>query len=192
MTRPYNTPAPVGRRFGNWRVTGEGKTVSRASTVTGRVSRKRHWRCVCACGLIRDVSRSQLLNGGSTQCVMCRDGVRRKGDYGLYARAKRGAKTRSIPWRITMQQFLDQFAKQGGKCALTGVELQWPKGALEANLGRHTASLDRIDSSRGYTADNIQWVHKFVNMLKGKRTDAELIHWARLIAAHADAKGNES
>ena len=29
-----------------------------------------------------------------------------------------------------------------------------------------TASLDRIDSSKGYTEDNIQWVHKDVNQMK--------------------------
>ena len=29
-----------------------------------------------------------------------------------------------------------------------------------------TASLDRIDSSKGYTTDNIQWVHKDINIMK--------------------------
>ena len=39
------------------------------------------------------------------------------------------------------------------------------------NLRKHgyqggTASLDRIDSKKGYTIDNIQWVHKDVNKMK--------------------------
>lgn len=29
-----------------------------------------------------------------------------------------------------------------------------------------TASLDRIDSTKGYTLDNIQWVHKHINVMK--------------------------
>ena len=29
-----------------------------------------------------------------------------------------------------------------------------------------TASLDRIDSNKGYTIDNVQWVHKDINKMK--------------------------
>ena len=30
-----------------------------------------------------------------------------------------------------------------------------------------TASLDRIDNSKGYEVGNIQWVHKEINMMRG-------------------------
>ena len=30
----------------------------------------------------------------------------------------------------------------------------------------NTASLDRIDSSKGYVKDNVQWVHKDINRMK--------------------------
>ena len=39
----------------------------------------------------------------------------------------------------------------------------------QINLGRwgeQTASIDRIDSTKGYYIDNIQWVHKDVNRMK--------------------------
>lgn len=29
-----------------------------------------------------------------------------------------------------------------------------------------TASLDRIDSNKGYNKENIQWVHKYINKMK--------------------------
>jgi hypothetical protein len=29
-----------------------------------------------------------------------------------------------------------------------------------------TASLDRIDNNKGYTKDNIQWLHKNINLMK--------------------------
>jgi hypothetical protein len=35
---------------------------------------------------------------------------------------------------------------------------------MDAN--KNTASLDRIDSSRGYIEGNVQWVHKMANMCK--------------------------
>lgn len=31
---------------------------------------------------------------------------------------------------------------------------------------RKTASLDRIDSSKGYTEDNVWWINKHVNIMK--------------------------
>ena len=36
----------------------------------------------------------------------------------------------------------------------------------EHKNGYTTASLDRIDSSKGYTKSNIQWVHKDINKMK--------------------------
>lgn len=33
-------------------------------------------------------------------------------------------------------------------------------------LGGGTASLDRKDNTRGYTLNNVQWVHKDVNIMK--------------------------
>lgn len=47
--------------------------------------------------------------------------------------------------------------------------------------GETTASIDRIDSSNGYIEDNIQWVHKDVNMMKQKMTNIELIEMCKLI-----------
>ena len=34
------------------------------------------------------------------------------------------------------------------------------------NVFRFTASLDRIDNTKGYTQDNVQWVHKDINRIK--------------------------
>ena len=36
----------------------------------------------------------------------------------------------------------------------------------KADLKLQTASLDRIDSTKGYSKDNIQWVHKDINCMK--------------------------
>jgi len=53
------------------------------------------------------------------------------------------------------------FQKQNGKCALSGVEI-----SLLKKSGVSTASLDRVDSSKGYIKGNVQWVHKDVNFMK--------------------------
>lgn len=44
-----------------------------------------------------------------------------------------------------------------------------------------TASLDRINSSIGYTIDNVQWVHKKINMMKMDLSQEEFINYCRLV-----------
>ena len=78
----------------------------------------------------------------------------------------RGCKTRArkIEFQITIQEIWDLFLKQGRKCALTGRDIS------TVNIPRHkiyaTASLDRIDSNKGYTIDNVWWIHIDVNRMK--------------------------
>ena len=45
-----------------------------------------------------------------------------------------------------------------------------------------TASLDRIDSKKAYTLDNVQWVHKTVNQMKWTLASKEFIEWCKTIA----------
>lgn len=60
--------------------------------------------------------------------------------------------------------YLDQlWESQAGKCALSDLPID-----LRINWQRHlqTASLDRIDNTKGYIEGNVQWVHKDVNFMK--------------------------
>jgi len=47
--------------------------------------------------------------------------------------------------------------KNGFVCALSGVKLD-----------ENTWSPDRIDSKKGYTKENLQFVHKDINLMKNK------------------------
>lgn len=47
-----------------------------------------------------------------------------------------------------------------------------------------TASLDRIDSSKPYVKDNVQWVHKVVNNMKWDFDQNEFIEWCKIIASN--------
>jgi len=51
---------------------------------------------------------------------------------------------------------------------------------MEVNA--NTASLDRIDSSKGYIEGNVQWVHKMVNMSKQQYTQEEFINMCIAVA----------
>jgi len=63
--------------------------------------------------------------------------------------------------------------KQEGKCALTG---------LPISIKDRTASLDRVDSSKGYIEGNVQWLHKDVNMMKRHYSTTYFKHLCSLVA----------
>lgn len=44
-----------------------------------------------------------------------------------------------------------------------------------------TASLDRIDSSKGYLENNVQWVHKDINWMKQDYSHEEFLQYCKLI-----------
>ena len=48
-----------------------------------------------------------------------------------------------------------------------------------------TASLDRIDSSKGYVIGNVQWVHKDINIMKNKFDNQYFIDMCKKIASGA-------
>lgn len=87
------------------------------------------------------------------------------------------AKQRGIDVDVTQKQAAALFEIQQGLCALSGVVL-----VLDAPRPKITASLDRIDSSRGYVWGNVRWVHKQVNVMKNDLDEREFLKWVRLIA----------
>lgn len=81
-----------------------------------------------------------------------------------------------VPVEITIEDAWDLFLKQNRQCALTGLQ-------LTIGLNRYNdASIDRIDSSKGYTIDNIQWVHKHVNFMKRTYTQEYFIMMCEMVA----------
>ena len=72
------------------------------------------------------------------------------------------AKKKNHELAITIEDAWNQFIKQNELCALTGEKIYFGS----SNSKKGTASLDRIDSSKGYIIDNIQWLHKDINIMK--------------------------
>jgi hypothetical protein len=50
----------------------------------------------------------------------------------------------------------------------------------------HNPILDRIDSSKGYLEDNVQWVHKDFQKIKLDLTEDSLLDWAKKIVITAE------
>lgn len=99
----------------------------------------------------------------------------------FWSGVQRSAKLRKIDFEISIEEAWTLFEAQGGKCAISGADLQFWTNDRQRD---GTASLDRKDSTALYTLENCQWLHRTVNYMKQSLTDAEFIEWCRIIANH--------
>lgn len=136
-----------------------------------------YWNYRCFCGYEGKIQSGNLKRQKSCGCA------RKQSDYipnsiiprKLWSNIKTAARKRDIEFKLSVKQAEHFF---DGYCALSGEEisLSW-----EDAWSSCTASLDRIDSKRGYTKDNIQWTHKRVNVMKGDLTNDEFKEWCMLV-----------
>jgi hypothetical protein len=93
---------------------------------------------------------------------------------------------RGIEFAITIEDVWTQYIKQGKVCNLTGMDIGWYKGKVGGDTENPcmytTASIDRIDSSKGYTVDNIQVIHKDLNFMKGVFNQDHFIRMCKAVA----------
>lgn len=167
----------MGQKYGMWTVIGEGD--KQGSTA--------RWKVKCDCGEESQVRVSLLRKGKAVKCVKCRNSgeyVQRHrnanwrgyGKLGMteYNSMVKRAKTKGHEVNVSIEDLARLFEEQGEKCALTGIPLVlWTK--------KGNASIDRIDSKKGYIKGNVQWVDKRVNMMKNAIPEAEFVELCRLI-----------
>jgi|SRR5690606_30321099 len=173
----------IGKRFGSL-------TVVRDHSTT-RNGHKR-FTCVCDCGNTCNILGTHLQQGNTTSCGCMRPRGKDhpkwtgfgdiSGNYwhNHVIRSASGAKgRRKIDVNITIEYAWDLFLKQKGRCALSGRKLRFPERHTDRGW---TASLDRINSLKGYVEGNVQWVHKDVNIMKNKFDNNYFIDMCKEIA----------
>lgn len=172
----------VGQKFGFLTV----------ASITSK-SRKRAWLCVCDCGesIVKYTHALKVSNIVSCGCRLHRSGPdsthwKSEGNISFpmpfFNSFKRGAKVRGLEFAITPADIEDLFEKQGHKCALSGVPIGFGDLTVPRKLRDVTASIDRIESSLGYTRENIQLIHKDINIMKMDNTQDYFIKICKLVA----------
>lgn len=143
--------------------------------------------CICDCGKekILKSSRIRLKQVQSCGCLMKKCGKKHhffKG-YGeisqsVFNKIRQKAVDRNIDFNLNIQELYNLFISQNKLCAISHVPIKFKINHKD----EQTASLDRIDSKKPYTLDNVQWVHKTINQMKWTLMPNEFIEWCKIIA----------
>lgn len=183
----------IGRKVGKLTVIGFSHTTRYRIE---KYSRNDHfYRCLCECGTEVVFLRTNILNGHTQSCGCLKKRYREDSPCwggcgqisGRFWSSIRGkALSRKIPFFITMEDAWKLYQDQQGCCALTGWLISISNSKSQRDQKR-TASLDRIDNTKGYTVDNIQWVHKDVNWMKGRFTPARFLEICTAVATQKGA-----
>lgn len=145
---------------------------------------ERRWLCQCECGDTTNLptavlTKSKVNTCGCAMRVVGNKNPRWKGhgeiSASMWKQIRGCGSARDLEFSITIEEIWDLFLKQGRRCALSGLELEF--GSSNVKNRPTTASLDRINSSKGYVIENVQWLHKDVNRMK---TDLDQIRFVDL------------
>jgi hypothetical protein len=93
---------------------------------------------------------------------------------------------RNLPVKLHINDLIDMWHQQKGRCALTGVRMSHTQSHAIPDAAARNVSLDRIDPSGGYVPENLQLVCVVANTMKWNCTNEEFIHWCRHVVRKAD------
>ena len=147
-----------------------------------------YYKVKCDCGAEVYKSPKEILCKNSNfQCEKCAQKERalqttlangRIGDLTLteHTRLRRSAEKRGYVFEVSIEYLWNLFQEQKQICAITGDYIPNIK----------EASLDRIDSSKGYIPGNVQWVTQQANLSKHVMTMEQLYKFCRKVLNHAN------
>ena len=99
---------------------------------------------------------------------------------------EKNAMKRKIDFDITIDDVLKVYLDQGKVCSLSGIPIGWTM--VEKS---HNISIDRIDSKKGYSRDNIQLVYPKINMMKFTYSQDEFIDLCKRVSSYTISMEDE-
>lgn len=134
-------------------------------------------KCQCDCGNQYTILKRSFLVRKISDCNKCRKYDKYKSclkNLNIYfSKIKSRALKNNVDFTITKDLLNDLIIKQNYKCKLSNKSIKLDDGS---------ASLDRIDSSKGYIEGNVQWVHKIVNFMKQELSQEIFLDFCKCVA----------
>jgi hypothetical protein len=160
----------------------------------------------CSCGKEKIIRHFRGINGETKSCGCARAdaGLKQRGEKNdgwkgykeisgtLWGRIQICAKKRGLEFNVTIQHVFELLEKQNFRCALTGLDIHLSDYRTNVAQNGSTASLDRIDSTKGYVEGNLQWVHRVVNTMKTDLSEKEFVEFCMLVVMHNSLKTDGS
>ena len=112
------------------------------------------------CNIKRNQIILNTLNGTTNNCIMS---------------AKRRAKKKKVENNLTHEFIRELYKQQNGLCVLSKIKMEYESGHEKYHMNPYRISIDRIDSTQGYTQDNVQLVCAKVNTMKNEMEQNEFI-----------------
>src|SRR5581483_6258644 len=97
----------------------------------------------------------------------------------MWSKYVHGARKRHIDFLVSIEYVWGLFLRQNGRCALSGQIIGFSEKAISFE---GTASLDRIDSTKGYIEGNVQWIHKDIQKMKWNFAESYFVQMCKTIA----------
>jgi hypothetical protein len=96
----------------------------------------------------------------------------------------RNTKRRLQPFDLTLEYLAELWKTQNGLCAYTNIPLQLSNHKKQVKDIRYAASIDRIDSTKGYIQGNVQFVSIAINYMKSTLTHIQTLEFLTQIASY--------
>jgi hypothetical protein len=163
----------VGRRFGKLLV---------IELLSERKNSQKYWKCLCDCGKEKNMRSGSLLAANVKSCG-CNQKESISTSYknisgSWFSGIRNNAKNRKIDFDLTIEYLDNLLKKQNFQCKLSGLPLILIMGTRQSQT---TASLDRIDSNKGYVEGNVQFVHKHINYMKWSHNEEYFLELCKRI-----------
>lgn len=122
--------------------------------------------------------------------IQCTPSIKQIDEYSPFATHMCRVNKRMKKWNMKDELDFDKvflkelWEKQKGKCAITGIRMVLDKDASSRQLREkkpNKASLDRIDSSKPYRKDNVQFICMCVNYMKNTFQNDEIVEFIESI-----------
>ena len=151
------------------------------------------WICQCQCGHLGSYFASGLSAGRAKSCRACsfiRPRTSKQIIGQLLSNTKWRANKKNIAFDVNKDYLQQLYDKQNGVCALSGQPIIFAITRTAHKKGETTASIDRIDSCKGYVKGNVQWVHKRINSMKNDMTVDEFLFMCQQVIKTSNLTSN--
>jgi len=97
--------------------------------------------------------------------------------------ARTTSRRKGLPFTLVLEDVVSLWKAQQGLCAYSGVEM-----AYDGQGGPTSVSIDRVDSTKGYTKDNIVLACTQVNVMKRHLHLNDFVEWCKKVVDHQHRK----